>query len=465
MYSRGLFLSVLFSLARLGWAQAPIDPALDAEIHSLAMDESALAKGEAVYAAMCFACHGKGLEGLAGPSLKDGAWVHGGTPSQIFHTLTKGVADKGMMSYEYIYGEATRKALVAFMLSRQEGLRDLQYRLVEVPEKPADPEGVELETFSLDGFSLDGLPVIKEGAFENGLIDPAVAETDTFAMSVTGNLHIGIAGKYDYRFTMITDAVAVWIDGKRNALTLDEKRRKVVLEPTELSAGVHAFRMDFVKRKNRPEISLTFHGPKNLTQGAMTVDGHKKLFDSFTFPVETTTRAQVRRTRLPGLPGGTVAVGLPEGVNFAVQPRGGAILAIWTGNFLDIGPNIDGRGREPSKFLANPWMIGEPGIQLQIDGEPVALRLVEYRYEAEQLIFEFAHQGEARVVLHGHVSDGKLHMDYQLKGFDDLAEKHVSLLAPIGTTLEGEAGQFSDQRYTVSSKHASSFSVAIFQAR
>ena len=63
-------------------------------------DKEELAKGEAIFKANCFACHGKLGEGGVGPNLTDDYWLHGGSIKNIFSTIKYGWPDKGMKSWQ-----------------------------------------------------------------------------------------------------------------------------------------------------------------------------------------------------------------------------------------------------------------------------------------------------------------------------------------------------------------------------
>ncbi|MCH2209389.1 MAG: cytochrome c, partial [Lentisphaerales bacterium] len=60
-----------------------------------AADQASIDRGKKIYDTVCFACHGKNLEGATGFNLKDAEWVHGNSPEQILATIKKGFPDKG----------------------------------------------------------------------------------------------------------------------------------------------------------------------------------------------------------------------------------------------------------------------------------------------------------------------------------------------------------------------------------
>jgi cytochrome c oxidase cbb3-type subunit 3 len=53
-----------------------------------------------------------------GPDLTDNAWIHGGTPKEIYVVLQQGVALKGMPAWEPILGQKKTAEVVAYVLSR-----------------------------------------------------------------------------------------------------------------------------------------------------------------------------------------------------------------------------------------------------------------------------------------------------------------------------------------------------------
>lgn len=75
------------------------------------------AAGAAVFATTCVACHGDKGQGGIGPNLTDDYWIHGNAPEQIFHTITKGVLEKGMPPQETALTDEQRGQLVAFIES------------------------------------------------------------------------------------------------------------------------------------------------------------------------------------------------------------------------------------------------------------------------------------------------------------------------------------------------------------
>jgi len=82
--------------------------------------------GKQTYASLCAACHLASLKGkgenpaAVGPDLTDTAWIHGGTPKEIYHTVSAGVLAKGMPSWEPVLGQKKTAEVVAFLLSHHQ---------------------------------------------------------------------------------------------------------------------------------------------------------------------------------------------------------------------------------------------------------------------------------------------------------------------------------------------------------
>ena len=82
-------------------AQAPADAddseeALESKLNAISAD-----LGKQTFVAKCAVCHGQNGEGLIGPNLTDNFWLHGkGTRVDIFHTVSKGILQMGMPSWE-----------------------------------------------------------------------------------------------------------------------------------------------------------------------------------------------------------------------------------------------------------------------------------------------------------------------------------------------------------------------------
>lgn len=116
-------------------AMAKMPKLTPASLNTLLKDESLVATGNGVYATTCASCHGAKGEGGIGANLADMYWIHGAQPMNIYDTISKGVVEKGMPSWESSLSLESRVALVAFIQSL-EGTN---------PANPKAPQGVKVE--------------------------------------------------------------------------------------------------------------------------------------------------------------------------------------------------------------------------------------------------------------------------------------------------------------------------------
>jgi cytochrome c oxidase cbb3-type subunit 3 len=94
-------------------------------------DAKSLEDGSKIYIQNCVACHGDKGQGIVGPNLTDEFWLHGGTTKEIFHTITEGVPEKGMISWKKSLNPIQVQHVVSY-LSTLQGTK---------PANPKAPQG------------------------------------------------------------------------------------------------------------------------------------------------------------------------------------------------------------------------------------------------------------------------------------------------------------------------------------
>lgn len=80
-------------------------------------DPKSLANGAKIYTQNCVACHGEKAEGKVGPNLTDEFWLHGGSAKNIFHTITEGVPEKGMISWKKSLNPIQVQEVLSYIVS------------------------------------------------------------------------------------------------------------------------------------------------------------------------------------------------------------------------------------------------------------------------------------------------------------------------------------------------------------
>lgn len=89
-------------------------PSRPAAVATVATPE-AVDAGKAVFQANCVGCHGADMHGGVGPDLTDATWIHGGTLPEITTTITKGVPEKGMLTWGPILGPEKVAQVAAYV--------------------------------------------------------------------------------------------------------------------------------------------------------------------------------------------------------------------------------------------------------------------------------------------------------------------------------------------------------------
>ena len=120
---------VELAMAKIEAARLAATPTLDdASLWKMSRNPNFVEAGRATVMSNCVACHlaslrGKGENPTAiGPDLTDTTWIHGGRPTEIYNTVTKGVLVKGMPTWGPVLGAKKITEAVAYILSKhQEG--------------------------------------------------------------------------------------------------------------------------------------------------------------------------------------------------------------------------------------------------------------------------------------------------------------------------------------------------------
>lgn len=100
-----------------------IDVTNDALFWDMADNPTFVSAGQATFEANCVACHGAELQGGIGFNLVDDEWIHGSKPSEIYVSVSEGFLDKGMQAWEPLLGQKRIAEVVAYVLSKNPGLR------------------------------------------------------------------------------------------------------------------------------------------------------------------------------------------------------------------------------------------------------------------------------------------------------------------------------------------------------
>ncbi len=101
---------------------------------ALAKRPETRALGEKTFKGTCAPCHRPDGGGLIGPNLTDDYWLHGGSITDVYTTVTSGVLEKGMPAWGKMLKPAELEAVVAYVWT----LKGTN------PPNPKAPQGVQI---------------------------------------------------------------------------------------------------------------------------------------------------------------------------------------------------------------------------------------------------------------------------------------------------------------------------------
>ena len=111
---------------------------------ALLSDPASLQAGAAIYKTNCVACHGDNGQGGVGPNFTDDYWIHGGSISALYKTITYGVEAKGMKSWKSDIMPADIQKVASFIKSMRgtnpPGAKEPQGELYTEASQAAKPE-------------------------------------------------------------------------------------------------------------------------------------------------------------------------------------------------------------------------------------------------------------------------------------------------------------------------------------
>jgi len=88
----------------------------EAVLAKLMADGALMQDAKVVFVERCSVCHGAEGQGLIGPNLTDGSWIHGkGQLMDLFEVVSHGVPSKGMPAWELTLKPIEVRKLAAFV--------------------------------------------------------------------------------------------------------------------------------------------------------------------------------------------------------------------------------------------------------------------------------------------------------------------------------------------------------------
>ena len=329
------------------------------------------ARGAAVFEkSLCMSCHGKLLEGGVGPCLTDAAWLKGSGFADILKSISEGAPQKGMPPFAAL-PEDDKIALVAFIQSRAQGLRDVKYKLYE----GAWPK---LPDFAALTPKEEGLLKADEA------VDLAkFGRASNFGVVYGGQLLIPESGAYHFQLAS-DDGAVLLVDGSPvvdNDGVHNDKIRKQ--GEAQLKAGSHPFELRYFQAGGGTSLKLTWDGPVS--------GGYLTLPVSTPEVIMVLGQARVLRGNIRGQTGAPMlAMGFPGGVNIAMDTDLGTIPLAWRGDFLDVGGSRLNRGENANLPLGEKVVPLAAQPLLRLEGKPgEAPEFLGYRLAGAQVVLHW----------------------------------------------------------------------------
>ncbi len=316
---------------------------LDDKIVALSQDKKTTTQGQTLFNQMCASCHSKDLSGASGFNLKDGEWIHGSQPSSILSNIKKGFAKAGMPGFDAVYSEAELQSIVAYVLSKRVGFDKLTYKIYQMTDK--------------NDKVIKASKLIKQGSLANNFADFQLPEIQNYIIEFEGDF-----------YTFKDQVTQIWVQwGKRIDLTVEVNGKQVKREGEwdpvwKLARGKQHLKLSYHSGKNKLN-------QRNLPLIVTNDDLSIKLFPISTraraimaekkVEVKAVSKTIVQRKKVMKVPPYSVSVGLPAKINYAFNTRTCAIVGLWQGDLLNVGPNVGGRGQDGSLPLGD-WVFHSP---------------------------------------------------------------------------------------------------------
>lgn len=425
--------------------------AIDDDVNNMLLNTADLNAGQQVFETACAACHNKNLSGATGFNLKDGEWIHGDKPSDIVKNIQQGFAKGGMPGFAAIYSEQQIKQVSAYILSKREGWDQLIYKIY----------ALDSDTKKLSLSLLDGKTPLKAGKIANNMADFLLPEIRDYALIFEGDFYQphALAEKIETSFPP-SILVAVELNGQplqnfKNRIPVHQGKHK--LKITLMSTYNLLRNKDRGKGKTNLSLLVTGKGKRKFfgasTRGLAAMNANQ-------LNVKVDKQPLVQRKRVLDLAPFSIAVGLTEKMNYAFNPKDCSISGVWSGELLNIGPNVKHRGSDNSLILGD-WIFHAPD---GITPEANHCRFNKYNRLGNPSFYFTLDDVEFK--LNGQVNTNKeLELHYQvLSNPHNSKQLRLSLPANKKAKITSQQANVTEQSLTFDLEKHSRFSVQISAA-
>lgn len=181
------------------------------------------------------------------------------------------------------------------------------------------------------------------------------------------------------------------------------------------------------------------------------------------YHVHVMDEPKVMRVFLDGGPPRSICVGLPGGISYLFDAGQCYVRFGWQGMFLDVGPNVSGRGGEWCRILGQKFELGDSGFPISIGARDAKheVRFAGYRVhgkEAPQLFFTIDGNRVTQAIRPAPDAVG---LQYDFEFERDPGGPVYYYVSPHGLQLTSSAGTWQSGRLELQPGEARKFSVTI----
>ena len=410
---------------------------LDDKIIAMSQNPIVTSQGKALYEEVCASCHSKDLSGASGFNLKDGEWIHGHKPSTILSNVKKGFSKAGMPSFSAVYTEPQLQAIVAYVLSKREGFDGLTYKIYQMANS--------------NDKVISDKKLIKEGELTSNFADFQLPEIKDYVLEFEGDF-----------YTLKDEDTQIWIEwGMPIDVTFEIKETLINGKKIErLGEGDNP---TWKLERGKQHLKVTYYSGKNelnrrnwplmVTNDDTTI----KLFPFSTrarqimskkkVHVIATSKTVVQRKKTTKIPAYSISVGLPAKVNYAFNTRLCAVVGLWQGDLLNVGPNVGGRGQDGSVPLGD-WVFHAPNSIKHSDSGKGQCKYKGYKLENNEPVFRYQLDGAEYKLSASANNDREIQFHYQV---NQLTAPTVAFTVPKidKLTWHASSGKVKNERVNI----------------
>ncbi len=190
---------------------------------------------------------------------------------------------------------------------------------------------------------------------------------------------------------------------------------------------------------------------------AISTDG-KVFLNKATVNVKAETEVLVQRKKIVKLPTNSVAVGFPEKINYAFNTKSCTISGVWSGDLLNVGPNIEGRGKDGSLILGK-WAFHAPEQIQPVVSDTAKCQFIKYNRQGHTS-FHYKLGQQTYSVQALPINSTTLAINYQLISGQS-EPLTLKLPASENVNFSSTQGHISDNKYIVNAQVGQTYQLTL----